>query len=85
MPYGKGPIKTGKGKDKLKEKARQIISNPKKSDRGDERKLLKKYEKSYGKLKSAGKLSRSIDAKWANTLGAILKKKPSEPKRPGGR
>lgn len=33
MPYGKGPIKMGKGgkdKDKLKDKARKLISNPKK-------------------------------------------------------
>lgn len=76
------PGKMGKDKDKLKEEARKLISNPKKSDRGGERKLLKKYEKAYGKYKEAANPMK-IDVKRKNDLGAILRKKT--PKIPGGR
>ena len=55
----------------------------KKSDNGDEVKLLKKYEKAYGKYKGAAKLNK-VDVKKKNTLGAYLKK-TSQPKRTGGR
>ena len=56
----------------------------KKSDDGDERKLRKEYEKAYANYKVAAKPTK-VDAKKQKTLGPLLKKKPVQPKRTGGR
>ena len=56
----------------------------KKSDDGDELKRRREYEKAYAKYKGAAKPMK-VDAKKQKTLGALLNKKPVQPKRPGGR
>ena len=56
----------------------------KKSNDGDERKRRKEYEKAYAKLKGAAKPMK-IDVKRKNTLSALLKTKPAQPNRRGGR
>ena len=81
MPVGK--IKMGKGdKDKLKDKARKIISNPKKLGGREISNLLGIKDPNRDKLKGGKKLmnqyKKSVKTLQSSaTLGA--------PKRPGGR
>jgi hypothetical protein len=56
----------------------------KKSNDGDELKRRKEYEKAYANYKGAAKPMK-VDVKRKNTLSALLKMKPTQPKRPGGR
>ena len=65
MPYGKGPIKTGKGgkdKDKLKDKARKIISNPKKLGGKNLADLLGISDPSRKNVKGGKKLMNQYEA-----------------------
>jgi hypothetical protein len=82
--------KPGKGKkpktDEAKSRGGKELPpvRGKKSNDGDARKRLKEYEKAYAKLKGAAKPMK-IDVKMKNTLSALLKAKPAQPNRRGGR